>query len=201
MPKMGISNKLPLPYRYGTLAYQGMGLLHIHSKQMIGQIKLFLEHITRDTQLGISYRTNIETMQLEIGSLSGVLSLPYQHYQCLATYCWAKDLWFSTDKYGISLRKPHSLFTLQRENDCALMDKVIHSQKFTNRELTRINLCRLYLRVFFLSDISSGNGRGIMDHYKSGLRSPQRHSQWIWPRQQRPPAKDWKLWDIAITEV
>ena len=146
---------------------------------MIGQIKLFLEHITRDTQLGISYRANIETMQLEIGSLSDVFSLPYHRYQFLATYCWVKDLWFSTDKYRISLRKPHSLFTLQRENDFALMDKIVHSQKFTNHELTRINLCRLYLRVFFLSDISSGNGRGIIDHYKSRLSSPQRRSKWI----------------------
>ena len=28
MPKMGLSHKLPLPYRYGTLAYQGMGELY-----------------------------------------------------------------------------------------------------------------------------------------------------------------------------
>ena len=30
MPKMGLSSKLPLPYRYGGLSSQGMGLLHIH---------------------------------------------------------------------------------------------------------------------------------------------------------------------------
>ena len=38
MPKMGLTSKLPLPYRYGTLSYQGMGLLHIHSQMMIEQL-------------------------------------------------------------------------------------------------------------------------------------------------------------------
>lgn len=81
------------------------------------------------------------------------------------------------------------------------MDLVVYSQKFTNHELTQMNLCRLYLRAFFLSDLCSGNGRGIMDNYKSGLRSPHRTSIWIWSRQQRPSPKDWKLWNIAIAEV
>lgn len=201
MPKMGLSHKLPLPYRYGTLSYQGMGLLHIHSEQMIGQLKVFLEHISRDSQLGISYRATLETLQLELGSIHDVFSLPYHKYHFLATYTWIKDLWFSVDKYGISLRKPKSLFEIQRDNDCSLMDAVIISKKFTNNELRRINLCRIYLRVFYLSDICSGNGRGVMHNYVSGLRTQQRRSQWVWPRQQRPPAKDWKLWNTAIREV
>ena len=45
MPKMDLTSKLPLPYRYGTLYYQGMGLLHIHSQMMIEQLKVFMEHI------------------------------------------------------------------------------------------------------------------------------------------------------------
>ena len=201
MPKMGLSSKLPLPYRYGTLAYQGMGLLHIHSQMMIEQLKVFLEHVTKDTQLGISYRATMETLQLEIGSIHDVFVLPYHKYHFLATDSWIKCLWLCLDKYKISLRKPSTPYPPQRTNDFSLMDTVIDAKIFTNSEIYRINLCRIYLQVFYLSDICSGNGRGVMNNYMDGLFSPIRKSTWIWPRQQQPTSKDWKLWRIAIHEV
>ena len=81
------------------------------------------------------------------------------------------------------------------------MDSIINANTFSNAEISRINLCRLYLQVFFLSDICSGNGKGIMNNYMLGLQSPIRTSKWVWPRQQRPTPKDWKLWNLAIKEV
>lgn len=201
MPKMGLSSKLPLPYRYGGLACQGIGLLHIHLQMLIEQIRIFLEHIQLDTQLGVSYRATLESAQLEIGSMSDLFSLPYHSYHFFTTDTWIKNLWFCLDRYKIKLKKASSLFKPQRENDISLMDAVVKAKLFTNAELAKINLCRVYLRVFYLSDICSGNGRGLMHNYKIGYRSEQRISKWKWPRQQRPNAQAWKLWNAALTDV
>ena len=133
--------------------------------------------------------------------MSDLFALPYHQYHFFTTYSWIKNLWFCLDRYKVQLKKPTSLFRPQRENDLSLMDAIVNTNKFSNAELTRINLCRIYLRVFYLSDICSGNGRGVMHNYKIGYRSDQRISKWKWPRQQRPSTKDWKLWNIALIEV
>ena len=73
-------------------------------------------------------------MQLEVGSLLPVLSLPYRKYQHFATYSWLKNLWMCLDKYGISLRTHSNLVGLQRQNDFALMDKLVESNWFTQHE-------------------------------------------------------------------
>jgi len=128
---------------------------------MILQIKLFIFHISRDTQLGTTYRATLETMQLEVGSLTSVLSLPYKDYHFLATNTWLKNLWFCVDKYGIELRTPSPLVQLQRQNDFSLMDSLISSQVYTRQDIIRINLCRLFVQCFFMSDITAGNGKNI----------------------------------------
>ena len=81
------------------------------------------------------------------------------------------------------------------------MDKVIEAKIFTRQELCSINRCRLFLNVFFLSDIVSGNGRQLLGEARTGQKLHQSQSKWIWPRQTRPPPSDWKLWKVAINEI
>ena len=81
------------------------------------------------------------------------------------------------------------------------MDKATMAKVFTREELCSINRCRLYLQVFYLSDIVSGNGRKLLHEAHEGQILTQRQSKWQWPWQTRPPNSDWKLWRIAITDV
>lgn len=64
-----------------------------------------------------------------------------------------------------------------------------------------MNRCRLYLRVFFFSDIVSGCGTCVLPDVYDGQVSDQWRSRWKWPRQPRPPPRDWRLWHIVIREV
>ena len=61
------------------------------------------------------------------------------------------------------------------------MDSVIAAKIFTRAEVARINRCRLYLQVFYLSDIVSGNGRTVLQEALDGQVLRHRHSQWKWP--------------------
>ena len=51
--------------------------MHVHSSMMTAMLKLFLYHVSRDTQLGIALRATLETMQLEVGSSSSAMTIPY----------------------------------------------------------------------------------------------------------------------------
>lgn len=85
LPKLGVNHKLPLQYRYGTYMYQGLNMLHVHSQMMIEQIKLFISNIATDSQLGVMCRATMETMQLELGTLHEIFTLPYPRNHFLAT--------------------------------------------------------------------------------------------------------------------
>ena len=201
LPRLGVNSKMALPYRYATPQFQGAGMLHMHSQMMIEHIKLFLSHIHRDTQLGIMFRATMETLQLEVGSRTHPFQLPYQPFSEFATNTWMKVLWFCLNKYNITLSREQNNIYMPRENDVTLMDELVAAQRFTKSEMIRINRCRIYLQVYFLSDVTSGDGRKLMYQSAMGQLRHDWYSTWAWPRQQRPPEQDWKLWRIALHDV
>ena len=201
LPKMGVSSKMPLPYRFAPFQFQGMNLMQVFVHIMIEKLKVFLYHADQHTQLGITFKASLEAIQIEVGSSTQFLSLMYSKYGFLTPFSWLSTLWDSISQYGISLTSGTWALKPPRENDFALMDRIISCQLFTKAEMADINRCRLYLRVFFFSDIVSGNGLYIIPEIVRGERFTQWVSRWKWPRQPRPPSRAWRLWNIAITEV
>ena len=178
-----------------------MNLLQVFVHIMIEKLKIFLFHGDRQTQLGITFKASFEAMQVEIGSTSQFFSLKYSQYGFLTPSSWLSTLWDATSRYGVTLTPGNWTLQPPRENDSALMDAIVACHLFTINEMSDINRCRLYLRVFFLSDIVSGNGLYIIPEIVRGERFPQWQSMWKWPRQSRPPPSSWRLWNIAISEV
>jgi hypothetical protein len=69
------------------------------------------------------------------------------------------------------------------------------------RYLTDINICRIYLRVFFILDIVNIQGDTIGEWAITGERSNSRRSTWHWPVQQKPPRTMWNKWKAALIAV
>jgi hypothetical protein len=86
--------------------------------------------------------------------------------------------------------------TENRVHDIAIMESLIASGRFTNKELKEINYCRIYLQVFFLSYITNIQGNKITAWAGRGQKQSWRQSTWDWPVQQRPIA--WKAWKAAL---
>jgi hypothetical protein len=78
------------------------------------------------------------------------------------------------------------------------MEELTGSALVNKRDLTDINRCRVYLRVFFLSDIANIQGDTIEEWAIKGERSNARHSTWHWPVQQKPPRTMWNKWKDAL---
>ena len=66
-------------------------------------------------------------------------------------------------------------------------------QGYTGGELTALNLCRLYLQVTSLSEVTNGRGTFILQE-----RKPRKSNQYKWPVQGDPTTAMWKEWDIAL---
>jgi hypothetical protein len=64
-----------------------------------------------------------------------------------------------------------------------------------------INRCRMYLQVFYLSDVTDIAGHYIEPRVIKGKRDDMRSSKWEWPIQQRPPTAAWKVWNKVIEEA
>jgi hypothetical protein len=81
------------------------------------------------------------------------------------------------------------------------MENLMGSALVNKRYLAAINICRIYLRVFFLSDIVNIQGDTIEEWEFNSERSNERHRSWHWPVQQKPPCTMWNKWKAALIEV
>ena len=59
----------------------------------------------------------------------------------------------------------------QRVHDIHLMEEVIDSRKFTRADIKRVDLCRKYLQVHTLSDITNSAGTFYIRGVCTGTRS------------------------------
>jgi hypothetical protein len=85
-----------------------------------------------------------------------------------------------------------------RERDRTLMETFISLNKYTTKELYRLNLCRLFLQVECLSEICNATGDAILPEIWQGNRTHDSTSRILWPNQARPHEKSWSAWRGAI---
>jgi hypothetical protein len=76
------------------------------------------------------------------------------------------------------------------------MEALNETEEFTAKELREINRCRIYLRVFYISDIASHDGKRITDWARKGRRDAGRKLSWARPVKHRPTS--WKAWKLAL---
>ena len=87
--------------------------------------------------------------------------------------------------------------TLQA-NDHAFMESFLNTHNFSDTDLYRLNLCRIYLRVKFLSKICNPEGDNLLPEVWQGRQPQESSSDLLWPKQARPFQKYWSLWRHAL---
>ena len=81
------------------------------------------------------------------------------------------------------------------------MEQFIQAKIYNEKELQRINRCRIYLQVQNLSEISDGTGNSITHCIRNHIRDPERKSKYKWTHQPFPKKNDWEVWDDALYNV
>jgi hypothetical protein len=131
-------------------------------------------------------RMLIEYTQLECGIMENILEQDYDRFSnCIINKNWITEIWqhLHICKAIVAVQKKWKP-RLGRINDTAIRDCLTASNQFSRGELQNINRCSIYMRVFFLSDITNIQGTLIETWAISGKRQTTRTSAWAWPVQQ-----------------
>jgi hypothetical protein len=198
MPKMGISRKSHRSVVFDTAQFGGLDLEHLAAYQGHSRLQYLMGHLRCNSTTGKLMRSMLDYTQLECECTGNVPEQDYGRYsRVIMTENWITGIWEHLHSCNSTLKttakwKPPP----NRQNDVDVMEALTETEEFSAKDLKDINRCRIYLQVFYISDISTHDGQGITDWARKGRRDGGRKSSWAWPVQQRPTS--WKAWELAL---
>jgi hypothetical protein len=170
MPKMGIIRKAHRSVVLGTAQFGGLGLEHLAAYQGHNRLQYLMGHLRRNNTTGKLMRSMMDYTQLECRFSGNVLEQDYGRYsRVLMTENWITGSWERLYSCKSTLEIVAEWKPLPNcKNDVVMMEALTETEKFTANELKEINRCRIYLQVFYISDIASHDGQGIADWARNG---------------------------------
>ena len=196
LPKSGINRNFPRDILYGPVETQGLGVHNIFLTQGISHICDMVTHSWQTHSMtGDLINTCLEQLRLELGVGGNILSLNYDEYKhVLLTKSWVENTWKFISDYGIMIDLEIATPTPRRINDEPLMELVTKSKLLDKSDLTWFNKCRMFLKIFFVSDIVSSDGTKLRADILDGKPNGKSHSNLLWPKWGKPPATAWSIW-------
>ena len=133
-------------------------------------------------------------MQLELGSQQKVFQTKYPQKCYFSDTCllsWWKFL--SAHEFTCEFSNSWNIVP-QREHDQFIMDSVY--SVFPKNTLRTFNLCRLFMKVSLLSDITNPDGKTIKRQIIKHTHPAD--SVLLWPKVPQPPMHEWKVWNRCL---
>jgi hypothetical protein len=203
LPKMGIVRNAARKVVFSSAKYCGLGLDHLATTQNYSRLQYLIGHIRSKSITSKIIRQQLDYTQLEMCCPAQVLGQDYNRYsQAILCPNWITAIWESLHACNASVAINSDWIPQQtRIGDIFIMEELTGSALVNKIDLTDINRCHVYLRVFFLSDIANIQGDTIKEWAINSERSKARHSTWHWPVQQKPPRTMWNKWKAALIAV
>jgi hypothetical protein len=200
---MGVVRNAARKVVFGSATYYGLGLDHLSTTQNYSRLQYLIGRIRSKSTTSKLIRQQLDYTQLEIACPAQVLGQDYNQYsQAILCPNWITAIWESLHACNASVSINSDWIPQPaRIGDITIMEELTGSALVNKRDLTDINRCRVYLQVFFLSDIVNIQGGTIEEWEINGERSEANHSMWHWPVQQKPPGTMWKKWKAALKAV
>jgi hypothetical protein len=141
-------------------------------------------------------QVSIEILVIEGGVSFQLLSEPYSLYGKRVTHSWLRSVWEKVAMFGFKVELRALPLQLPREGDSWIM-RAFDALGFTEEELLRLNRVRCNQHVLFTSDVFDASGRSVDRKYLARRPSGESWSTLIFP-QERPPRRDFTLWQQAV---
>jgi hypothetical protein len=193
-----IARSAPRAVVFGTSKFGGLGLTHLTAFQGNTILQYFLGHLICGDAMGCLMQMLLEYTQLECGCHGNPLAQDYNSYSALLIHKnWITEVWehLHTCKATVEVDgmwQPEA----NRGQDTVIMETLITSGRFTNKELKDINYRHIYLQALFTLDIMNLEGNKIKEWLGRGQKQVGCHSTWKWPIQERTIA--WKEYNYAL---
>jgi len=136
-------------------------------------------------------------MRLEVGYNGELLAAPLSLLNNV-TPSWIKHVWVSTQEADVLVSMDFTEVPFQHHSDIELMQLFVQTG-WKQPDLHTLNHCRMFLRVFLLSDIVAGSGDFISPAFWD--RPSLVELDLDWPRTQAPPQSTWLLWKSALASA
>ena len=130
----------------------------LYVTQGIEHIKTILQHGDKKSTTGILIRSLIQAHKVEIGTGKDFFRNDWTTIRHYATRTWLTNTMEFMFHNSMYIQEETENLKLQCQKDQFIMD-VVHTLKLTPRELKNINMCRIYMRVSTIADISDGFGK------------------------------------------
>jgi len=196
---MGVCMNFPRKLVHSTLDYIGLDIKHLFLLQEIMHIKDIILHNFNATLTGQLYRASMELFFIKLGITPSLLLTRQKAVDCLTTPSLVKSTMTFLAQHNILLK--HSIrMPPQRTNDQLIMEALLDTN-VSGQELVTCNHCRLYLKVCYLSDITTGDGLYITEEAWIGKYSAHASKDRSWPSYNRPPASSWKTWQKWVNKA
>jgi hypothetical protein len=195
---MGYKSTTKLAIMNGSYRYGGAQLLTCWDLQGSTHLSMLIGHLQLKDIVGQHLLHEMDYLYLHIGFQQRVMSYPITDTQSLAPDCWVTNTWHYLSSLDGTTISTSIELPLQRERDTAIMKQA--SKFYNGIKLKRINAVRLFLQVFFLSDITTSDGKQISTEYRYSNKLRRRTSILNWPIQAEPGALAWTEWRKMLKE-
>ena len=194
---VGFNRNFPRAVVFGPQRLGGMGWDTMSSLQIYEKVKFTLAHLRKQDKIGNMLRLSVAIIQLSAGIQDDILASKVLWTKWVET-SWISNLKQWLDEINAALHINYSSPKPQRQYDRALMD-IFSTWGMSAREMKALNRVRIYLRVFYVSDVTTYDGTTIEPQALEVTKI--RDSSLVWPRQIKPARSDRKLWSRCLARL
>lgn len=180
LPQCHIQCRFPRSLLNAPISAMGLGLPSLYLTQLQQHIMILLQHRHEDSITGRLIRATTETLCLELGTDHYPLDLPWHRWGHLATPTWLTFTWKGLSEQGLRVTDTTASPTSPHWHDTLIMD-FLEPRIQDKSVLFAINHCRLFLCLFWLSDLVSADSELFDPLIVQGQPSFSRMSQCHWP--------------------
>ena len=168
--KLGFSKSFPMEMVYAPRSLGGLGLKDLRVLGLVDKIKMLIRHIRAETSVGAAAMIMLEWAQRQAGVTKPLLTtweeIPHVESG------WIQNIRRQLREInGRILIQGISTMGGYRGKDEMIMEGRCKTERYTAKDLKVANLCRLYLQVEWVSEITVTNGDMIWDQ---GVNTRQR---------------------------
>jgi hypothetical protein len=167
------------------------GLFNLATEQLISWVNMFFQHYHVSTNLSKKLDASLGYLQLQVGTPQNPFNQDFAKWGYLMPLSWVKMLWKLLHHFNITLLMSFPTIELPREQDQVIME-IIFSHSLNPPNIARLNRCRVYLQVLFLSDITTADGK-YLEHFIFDPGGTTKRSQYTFP-QEKLLKQDWDRW-------
>ena len=196
LPKIGLNRNMPRAVIFGPLALGGREIMDLRLEQITSQWESTKGHLCREDRAGRGLKLTMHDHQCIIGSATLFLNIDPDLYDYGEKNTRWKFIWKSLWNNGLSADVyDYWLPTCRGINDKNIMDTAVRDKTLTGSKwnmLHHINRCRIYLKVFHLSDLTE-DGITIDKGYLNGDKVRNEEILVI-PDITKPTDAQWRVW-------